>query len=98
LLHQELRAGIRRYGESERGAAYQSTVAHKGEGSAHVPRVAARTLGDLLDPYRAERVVDVVNAVTRSVGDDVAAWDWYRIVTMYGQLEAAERQRERQAE
>ena len=94
----ELKAGMRRFGDTELGGQYQRVMAHHGEGDASIPPVATRTLGDVLDPYRAAEPTGIVNAVSQSVSMDAAAWSWHRLLNYYGQLEQDSRQRERQAE
>lgn len=78
---------MRRYAGSELGDEYQTVLAWGGEGDHSMPGMAARTLGDVVDPGRPGSVQAVVNATTRQVGVDTAAWPWGRLVGMYGMLE-----------
>jgi len=94
LLLRETRAGLRRYAGTPYGDRYQSVVAHAGTGDHTSPQTAARTLGDLTDPYRAERFTDAVNAVTRDVSMDVSEWSVVRILSAVELLQAEQERRE----
>lgn len=90
----EARAGIRRWPDTDIGEHYQDVVAHRGEGQYNLPGVVARTLGDLVMPLRPLRVVDVVNAVSKEVGADVAGWRVSRVWALYAQLEREAEERD----
>lgn len=78
----ETRAGLRRYGDTDRGGHYQTTLAHYGTGPSDVPPPHERTFGDLISPARPGRAVDLVNAVTRDIRSDAAGWGIDRILGM----------------
>lgn len=72
---------------TDRGENYQQLLAHHGEGSHEDPGIYERRLGDLLDPSRPGRMVDVVNAVTRETGIDATEWGVERLLGMVMQVE-----------
>ena len=91
----ECREGLRRYPGTTAGDNYQAAIAHGGEGDFREPSVAERTIGDLLDPRRPGRVVDLVNAAARETGLRVEGWRVDRLLSMVSGLEAEARERER---
>lgn len=92
-VNAEVRAGRRRYGETDPGERFANTGWFEGEGDFSPPGVRDRTLGDWLDPTRPGRTVDIVNAVSREVGSDVAGWRFTRTLEFFAAVEQATRQR-----
>lgn len=80
--------GLRRYSGTELGDQYRRVLAFGADENPGDPRTYERTLGDLLDPLRPGRVVDIVNAVTRETGVDAEGWRIDRLLSMVAGLEA----------
>jgi len=97
LLIGEARAGVRRWPGTDVGERYAQHIAYAGSPDHADPLSVERTLGDLLDPTRPTRVLDLVNAVSREVGRDVAGWNLGRVWSLYGQMEREARERERES-
>lgn len=87
MLLREARAGLRRHTGAPRGEHYQELLAHLGEGDHADPKPFERTLGDLIDPTRPGRVMDICNAVTRKAKMDAAEWRVDRILSMVATLQ-----------
>lgn len=73
---------MRRWADTDRADAYARALAHYGEGDHEPPAVWERRAGDLVDPTRSGRAVDVVNGVSRATGQDTAAWTLDRLLSM----------------
>lgn len=89
----ECRAGQRRYAGTQRGESYQTHLAFLGEGDHADLSVYERTLGDLVDPTRPGRFIDVVNTVTRDAGLDAKDWGVQRLLSMVVNIEREANQR-----
>lgn len=84
----ECREGHRRLAGSDVGTEYRQILAFGAEGDATDPDPWERTVGDLVDPTRTASVIDVVNAVSKAVGDDAAGWSVERLLRMVATLQA----------
>jgi hypothetical protein len=78
------------------GDKYARLIAKTGSPDHADPTSTQRTLGDLIDPTRSGGIMPMVNSVSREVGRDVADWSIRRIWSLYAQMEAEARERERQ--
>lgn len=92
LLNREARAGQRRYSGLDRAEHYQRLGANLGEGDFSDVSTYQRTLGDLVDPRRPGRMIDVINTVSRDVGDDCKEWSVARLLSMVINIEQEQQQ------
>ena len=78
---------MRQFEGTELGDEYRRQLAFRADGDISDVSAYQRTLGDLLDPARPGRIVDVVNAVTRHSGIDAGEWPINRVWSMLESIE-----------
>ena len=86
----EVRAGHRRFVDTDHGDNYQTILAHLGEGEYEDPAIYERTLTDLITPTRPGTTTQVVNAVSSEISADAAAWRLQRLLSMVATIEQRE--------